>query len=85
ARESGNSSIPAALLTKTQSQEKARIVEVEDRNIGSRNGGSRGKKPHRGGRNSGGRGGRNGGSQFPGEGSHAQFSGNSGRGWQQWN
>ncbi|MCI36891.1 hypothetical protein A2U01_0058115, partial [Trifolium medium] len=44
ARESGNSSIPAALLTKTQSQEKARTAEVEDRNRGGRNGGNRGKK-----------------------------------------
>ncbi|GAU24449.1 hypothetical protein TSUD_364330 [Trifolium subterraneum] len=57
ARESGNSSITAALITKTQSQDKAITAEVENRNGGGRNCGYRGKKPHCGGRNSGGRGG----------------------------
>ncbi|MCI58268.1 hypothetical protein A2U01_0079522, partial [Trifolium medium] len=78
----------AALITKTQSQDKAITAETEDRNRGGRNNGYRGKKPHRGGRNSDGRGGRNGSSQFSGGGGREPFYGGGGRmqnQWQQWN
>ncbi|PNX86645.1 hypothetical protein L195_g042726 [Trifolium pratense] len=84
ARESGNSSIPAALITKTQSQDKAITAETEARNRGGRNGGYRGKKPHRGGRNSGGRGGRISSSPFSGGGGREPFYGGGGRSQNPW-
>ncbi|PNY04458.1 polynucleotidyl transferase [Trifolium pratense] len=63
--------------------------ESEERNKGGRNGGNIGKKPRRGGRNSGGRRGRHGGSYFSGEGGRhdgSNFFGGSGHeSWQQCN
>jgi uncharacterized membrane protein YgcG len=88
ARDSGNSSNPAALVAKNQSPDITHTAETEERNRGGRSGGNRSKKSNRGGRNSGGRGGRNGGSPFSSNGGRMPFSGGGGRGqnpWQQWN
>jgi hypothetical protein len=87
ARDSGNSSNPAALVAKNQSPDITHTAETEERNRGGRSGGNRSKKSNRGGRNSGGRGGRNGGSPFSSNGGRMPFSGGGGRGqnpWQQW-
>jgi uncharacterized membrane protein YgcG len=87
ARDSGNSSNPAALVAKNQSPDITHTAETEERNRGGRSGGNRSKKSNRGGRNSGGCGGRNGGSPFSSNGGPMPFSGGGGRGqnpWQQW-